>query len=425
MDTDHLEKVPQEMMDHIITLCDKASLLALRETSKCIFGMTDNIFISRHFKKRTHLYAVLGLFSLAEITASRLGNHIHEIELVSRSVHMGMAKGEHKLAMWNGEGAVIAGCGIGEKTLYKILHDLQHGTCELTFKLSTGDDSMHPYGAGIRAKQIEVSNIVDTSKLQSCPGIDCPDMLTALLGAGLLLSEVNVPNPIRELHAHYRQHHSHMESMGFKFTGQAGLSPTAWDQLKLLNFDMGDDVHDWSSTEWKNFKSFLESAPNLESVTLACTSDSSPGRASLKSLDALGYAMASCRAKHLELGPCDLYESSLIELLCTHMPQLQSLKLVKVSLPYLPEGDGWGKNSCDGSWNRVLEGVAKKLNLCSIELVDLHKQLFSESWDSLYTFPFADGEDNRSFSFKGSKAVREGLERLVSSGQYLAKERKV
>ncbi|KAK3622662.1 hypothetical protein LTR56_022041 [Elasticomyces elasticus] len=399
MATNHLEKVPQEMMDHIITLCDKASLLSLRATKKCIFGMTDKIFISRHFKKRTHLYTVLGLFSLTEITASRLGNHIHEIELVSRYMHMGMAEGQHKLGMWNGEGTVIAEGGIGRKTLYKILHDLQHGTCELTVKLSNGDDSMHPYGAGTH-------------------------MLTALLEAGVMLAEENVPNPIRKLHAHYHQHHSHMQSMGFKFTRQAGLSPTAWDQLKLLNFDMGEDVDEWSTTEWKNFKSFLESAPNLESVTLDCTSDS-VGWDSLNSLDALGDTMASCRAKHLELGPCDLYESPLIELLCTHMAQLQSLKLVKVSLPYLPAGDGWGKDSCDGSWNRVLKVVAKKLNLRSVELVDLHKQLFSDSWNSLYTFPFADGEDNRSFSFKGSKAVREGLERLVSSGQYLAKERKV
>ncbi|KAK5728450.1 hypothetical protein LTR15_001586 [Elasticomyces elasticus] len=421
MGINHLEKMPQEMMDSIAIVCDTASLLALRATNKCISEKMDKIFIDRHFKKRTHLYTVFGLLSLADIATSRLVKHIQEIELVSQYVHL--RDTEDKLAMWNGEGAVIASRGLGGDMLYKVMDGLRHGICAVTFKVSTGEDIIHPYGAGTRTKQIEVSNIVDVNKLQSWPGDDCPDILTALLRASVLLSKKKLPNPIWELHAHYSQDCSGMESLGFRFEGQTKLSPTAWEGLRLLKFDIRDN--DWRSTEIDDFESFLKSAPNLESVALAYTDNAVLEGNNLDWFNTLGAAMSSCRAKHLELGPCDFYESSLTELLCTHMAHIHSLKLVKVSLLYEEEDNGWGIASRDRSWHRVLDVVAKKLNLRFAELVDLHMQIHNNNGDVSFRFPFADEEGNRSYSFKGSEAVKEGFARLASTGRYLAIETEV
>ncbi|KAK5711798.1 hypothetical protein LTR17_018241 [Elasticomyces elasticus] len=423
MGINHLEKMPQEMMDSIAIVCDTASLLALRATNKCISEKTDKIFIERHFKKRTHLYTVFGLLSLADIATSRLVKHIQEIELVSQYVHMDETAGHDKLAMWNGEGAVIASRGLGRDMLYKVLEDLRHGTCAVTFRLSTGEGTVPSYGAGTRTKQIEVSNIVDVNKLQSCPGDDCPDILTALLRASVLLSKRKLPNPIRELHAHYSQSDSGMESLGFKFERQTKLPPMAWEGLRLLKFDIRDN--EWNSTEIEKFESFLKSAPNLESVALAYTDNAVLKGNNLDWFDTLGDAMSSCRAKHLELGPCDFYESSLIDLLCTHMAHIQSLKLVKVSLLYEEEEKGWELASRDRSWHRVLDVVAKKLNLRFAELVDLHMQIHNNNYDVYFRLPFADEEGNRSHSFKGSEAVKEGFARLTSTGRYLAMETEV
>ncbi|KAK5747101.1 hypothetical protein LTR17_000233 [Elasticomyces elasticus] len=404
MGINHLEKVPQEMMDSIAIVCDTASLLALRATNKCISEKTDKIFIDRHFKKRTHLYTVFA----------------------SQYVHLREASGQDKLAMWNGERAVIASRGLGGDMLYKVLDGLRHGTCAVTFRLSTGEDNIHPYGACTRTKQIEVSNIIDVNKLRSCPGDDCADILTALLRASVLLSKRKLPNPIRELHARYSQSDSGMESLGFKFEGQTKLPPTAWEGLRLLKFDISDNG--WNSTEIKKFGSFLKSlksAPNLESVALAYTDNTVLEGNNLDWFDTLGDAMSSCRAKHLELGPCDFYESSLTELLCTHMAHIQSLKLVKVSLLYEEEEKGWEVASRDRSWHRVLDVVAKKLDLRFAELVDLHMQMVNDNYDGFLRFPFADQEGNRSYSFKVFEAVKEGFARLASTGRYLAMETEV
>ncbi|KAK5683104.1 hypothetical protein LTS10_004635 [Elasticomyces elasticus] len=407
MGINHLEKMPQEMMDSIAIVCDTASLLALRATNKRISEMMDKIFIDRHFKKRTHLYTVFGLLSLADIATSRLVKHIQEIELVSQYVHMLETAGQDKLAMWNGEGAVITIRGLGGDMLYKVLDGLRHGTCAVTFRLSTGEDNIHPYGAGTRTKQIEVSNIIDVNKLRSCPGDDCADILTALLRASVLLSKRKLPNPIRELHARYSQSDSGMESLGFTFEGQTKLPPTAWEGLRLLKFDISDN--EWNSTEIKKFGSFLKSlksAPNLESVALAYTDNTVLEGNELDWFDTLGDAMSTCRAKHL-------------------MAHIQSLKLVKVSLLYEEEEKGWEVASRDRSWHRVLDVVAKKLNLRFAELVDLHMQMVNDNYDGFLKLPFADEEGNRSYSFKGPEAVKEGFARLASTGRYLAMETEV
>ncbi|KAK4953787.1 hypothetical protein LTR10_008391 [Elasticomyces elasticus] len=360
----YLEEIPQEMLDHIAAHCDTDGFLTLRATSRTIRDMMDKAFIGRYFKKRAHLYSIFGLMKLVDISASRLNKHIEEIELVSQDVCISSSingsatdwvTGQRSLALWTGECGIIRNSSLGQQCLESVLYNLRKDSCVVAFRGTAVDDGVRPYGAATRMKQIKVTKLVDVSTIETCTGSSCEGILQDIIEASLDRSDM-VTAPISQLHIRSSRPSKPYTTLQFP-----RISDYLWDrpssafvELRSLHLDLGW-AH-WEKDTWDSFKSFIIAAPNLESVAIQW-----------------------------------------------RMRKLRSLRLVNVGL----------SNDC--SWRRVLQALAVRNTLETIELENLWKGDLIRQRHSLVLGPTRD----RQLKHQGQATMREALVKTAEDAAYL------
>ncbi|KAK3627874.1 hypothetical protein LTR56_018990 [Elasticomyces elasticus] len=395
----YLEEIPQEMLDHIATYCDTDSFLTLRATSKTIRDTMDKAFINRYFKKRSHLYSIFGLMKLVDISASRLNKHIEEIELVSQDLCISSSingsatdyvTGQRSLALWTGECGIIRNSSLGQQCLESVLYNLRKDSCIVAFRGTAVEDGVQPYGAATRMKQIKVTKLVDVSTIETCTGSNWSDMMTA---------------PISQLHIRSSRPSKPYTTLQFP-----RISDYLWDrpssafvELRSLHLDLGW-AH-WEKDTWDSFKSFIIAAPNLESVAIEWSWSNVEAEENDEPLVCLGFILANLNLPGLELslGPCWVTEESLVHLLSRRMRKLRSLRLVNVGL----------SNDC--SWRRVLQALAVRNTLDTIELENLWKGELIGQRHSLVLSPTRDGQ----LKHQGQATMREALVKTAEDATYL------